>query len=66
MLGEKFGMETSEEIAAVMEANRRLELGRKTLAFVKRAMQDPAIRDRIQARAAQIRRESAGGSEVST
>jgi hypothetical protein len=66
MAGEEYRTEFSAEIAAVMEASRRLELGRKTLAFVKRAMQDPVIRDRIQARAAQIRRESAGGSEVST
>ena len=57
-------METSEEITgggeltlAAMDEYSRMELGRKTLMFVRRCMRDPELRAKIKARAAQIRAE---------
>lgn len=38
-----------------MEPSERAELGRKTLCFVRRCMQNPELRARIKARAAEIR-----------
>lgn len=57
-------METSGEITgggeltiAAMDEYSRLEIGRKTLMFVKRCMRDPELRAKIKARAAEIRAE---------
>lgn len=57
-------LETSEEITgggeltlAAMDEYSRLELGRKTLMFVKRCMRDPELRAKIKARAEEIRAE---------
>ena len=40
---------------AAMDEYSRLEIGRKTLNFVRQCMRDPVLRERIEARAAQIR-----------
>lgn len=40
-----------------MDSDSRLEIGRKTYRFVRRVMQDPVLKARIQARAAELRAE---------
>lgn len=45
----------AEVTLAGMSEGTRNEFGRKTLYFVRRVMQDPAMRARIQARAEEIR-----------
>ena len=47
---------------AAMDEYSRLEIGRKTYRFVRRVMQDPVLREKIQKRAAEIREQ--GGRNV--
>ena len=49
-----------EAAIAAMDEYSRAEIGRKTYRFVRRCMQDPELRARIKARAAELRAE--GGS----
>ena len=51
----------AELTIAVMTDWERMEIGRKTLRFVKEAMKDPAMKKRIQARAAEIREQERMG-----
>lgn len=44
-----------EMTIAAMDYYHRIEIGRKTYNFVRRMMRNPEYRDRIQARAAEIR-----------
>ena len=46
-----------EAAVETMDADSRLEIGRKTYRFVRRVMQDPVLKARIQARAAELRAE---------
>lgn len=46
-----------EAVTAMSDAGR-LEIGRKTYNFVRRCMQDPVLRQRIKARAEEIRQSS--------
>lgn len=48
----------AELTIAAMDEYSRLEIGRKTYRFVRRVMQDPVLRKRVQERAAQIRAEN--------
>lgn len=45
----------AEVTIAAMDEYSRAEIGRKTLCFVRRVMQDPVMKARIRARAAEIR-----------
>lgn len=45
----------AEVTIAAMDENSYMEIGRKTFRFVKSLMRDPAMREKIQARAAEIR-----------
>ena len=47
-----------EAAVETMDADSRLEIGRKTYRFVRRVMQDPVLREKIKARAAEIRAET--------
>ena len=47
--------EGGEATIAAMNEYSRLEIGRKTLRFVRHLMRDPELRAKIQARAAEIR-----------
>lgn len=47
--------EGGEATIAAMNEYSRQEIGRKTFLFVRHLMRDPDIRERIQARAAEIR-----------
>ena len=49
-----------EAAIAAMDEYSRAEIGRKTYRFVRRCMQDPELRARIKARAAELLAE--GGS----
>lgn len=51
------GRAGGEAAIAAMDEYSRAEIGRKTYRFVRRCMQDPELRARIQARAAQLREE---------
>ena len=51
------GNEGGEAAIAAMDEYRRAEIGRKTYRFVRRCMQDPELRARIKARAAELRAE---------
>lgn len=53
------GRAGGEAAIAAMDEYSRAEIGRKTYRFVRRCMQDPELRARIQARAAQLREEAA-------
>ena len=46
-----------EAAIAAMDEYSRAEIGRKTYRFVRRCMQDPELRARIKARAAELRAE---------
>lgn len=46
-----------EATIAAMDEYSRAEIGRKTYRFVRRCMQDPELRARIKARAAELRAE---------
>lgn len=48
-----------EATIAAMDEYSRAEIGRKTYRFVRRCMQNPELRAKIQARAAEIRAEEA-------
>ena len=48
-----------EVTIAAMDEYSRAEIGRKTYRFVRRCMQNPELRAKIQARAAEIRAEEA-------
>lgn len=47
----------AELAIAAMDEYSRAEIGRKTYRFVRRCMQDPELRAKIKARAAQLRQE---------
>ena len=47
-----------EATIAAMDEYSRAEIGRKTYRFVRRCMQDPELREKIQARAAELRAEA--------
>lgn len=47
----------AELAIAAMDEYSRAEIGRKTYRFVRRCMQNPELRAKIQARAAQLREE---------
>lgn len=51
------GREGGEAAIAAMDEYSRAEIGRKTYLFVRRCMQDPELRARIKARAAELRAE---------
>lgn len=53
------GRAGGEAAIAAMDEYSRAEIGRKTYRFVRRCMQDPELRARIRARAAQLREEAA-------
>lgn len=44
----------AEATIAAMDKYSRAEIGRKTYRFVRRCMQDPVLRERIKARAAEL------------
>ena len=46
-----------EATIAAMDEYSRAEIGRKTYRFVRRCMQDPELRARIKARAAELQAE---------
>ena len=46
-----------EAAIAAMDEYSRAEIGRKTYRFVRRCMQDPELRARIKARAAELQAE---------
>jgi hypothetical protein len=48
------GREGGEAAIAAMDEYSRAEIGRKTYRFVRRCMQDPELRARIKARAAEL------------
>ena len=52
-----------EAAIEAMDADSRLEIGRKTYRFVRRVMQDPVLREKIKARAAEIRTQDAEGCQ---
>ena len=59
--------EGGEATIAAMDENQYTEIGRKTYNFVRRCMRDPVLRERIQARAAEIRAaRSAKSEEIAT
>ncbi|MBR4289082.1 MAG: hypothetical protein IKT52_00370 [Oscillospiraceae bacterium] len=45
----------AEAAIAAMDEYSRAEIGRKTYRFVRRCMQDPALREKIKKRAAELR-----------
>ena len=47
-----------EAAIEAMDPDSRVEIGRKTYRFVRRVMQDPELREKIKARAAEIRAET--------
>ena len=47
-----------EATIAAMDEYSRAEIGRKTYRFVRRCMQNPELRAKIQARAAELRAEA--------
>ena len=47
-----------EVAVETMDADSRLEIGRKTYRFVRRCMLNPELREKIQARAAELRAEA--------
>ena len=51
---------------AAMDEYSRIEIGRKTYRFVRRCMQDPELKARIQARAAEIREQERRGIPYGT
>lgn len=51
------GREGGEAAIAAMDEYSRAEIGRKTYRFVRRCMQDPELRARIKARAAELQAE---------
>lgn len=51
------GREGGEDAIAAMDEYSRAEIGRKTYRFVRRCMQDPELRARIKARAAELQAE---------
>ena len=50
-----------EAAIEAMDSDSRLEIGRKTYRFARRVMQDPALREKIKARAAEIRAQDTEG-----
>lgn len=50
--------EGGEATIAAMDEYSRAEIGRKTYRFVRRCMQNPELREKIQARAAELRAEA--------
>lgn len=52
------GHEGGEAAIAAMDEYSRAEIGRKTYRFVRRCIQDPELRARIKARAAELRAEA--------
>ena len=50
-----------EATIAAMDEYSRAGIGRKTYRFVRRCMQDPELRARIKARAAELRAEGRSG-----
>ncbi len=56
--------EGGERTLAAMDDNGLLEIGRKTYRFVRMCMQDPALRAKIEARAAQLRAGNTGKEDV--
>ena len=46
-----------EAAIAAMDESSRANIGQKTYRFVRRVMQDPALRELIKARAEELRRE---------
>lgn len=44
----------AEATIAAMDESSRREIGRKTYRFVRRCMRDPALREKIKARAARL------------
>lgn len=48
----------AEAAIAAMDEHSRAEIGRKTYRFVRRCMQNPELREKIQARAAELRAEA--------
>jgi len=55
-----------EATIAAMDEYSRIEIGRKTYRFVRRCMQDPELKARIQARAAEIREQERRGIPYGT
>lgn len=43
-----------------MDEDDRIEIGRKTLRFVRRALRDPEVREKVRVRAEQLQAEAAG------
>lgn len=54
-----------EAVTAMSDAGR-LEIGRKTYNFVRRCMQDPVLRERIKARAEELRQIAAESCGANT
>lgn len=50
-----------EATIAAMDEYQYAEIGRKTYRFVRQCMRDPVLREKIKARAAEIRAENACG-----
>lgn len=47
---------------AAMDEYSRIEIGRKTYRFVRECMRDPVLREKIKARAAEIRAAEGGNA----